>query len=98
MGKPQANSAQAASLGSLKRIFYIGELLDSGAAEPLIKGSYPRPKSSTGYGESRAALARMKYLGACQTGPSKPRTSKGKLHRQDAFLRPAGCELPQRAN
>lgn len=98
MGMPQANSRQTASLGRLKRIFYIGNYWIRGAAEPLVKGAFPRPKSSTGYGESRAALARMKYLGACQTGPSKPRTSKGKLHFEDAFVRPAECQQWYRAN
>jgi hypothetical protein len=68
----------------------LGNYWIRGAAEPLVKGAFPRPKSSTGYGETRAALARMKYLGACQTGPSKPRTSKWKAAPRGRVSAPRG--------
>jgi hypothetical protein len=50
-----------------------GKCWNPGTAEPRAEGALQQAQASTGYGESRAALARMKYLGACQTRPSKPR-------------------------
>lgn len=60
-------------LGALSASSTCGKCWNPGTAEPRAEGALRRAQASTGYRESRAALARMKYLGACQTRPSKPR-------------------------
>jgi hypothetical protein len=64
----------AKTLGTASQVVQ-GASVTSGSRRVWRIGHAPAQRGK-GYRESRAALARMKYVGANPTGPNKPRTSK----------------------
>jgi hypothetical protein len=66
------------------------------ASGQAVRQTQDRPfgklRAGNRYGESRAAVARMKYFGTYATGPSNPGTSRKKLRQWNALLRSAKCK------